>query len=147
MNGSVDGCPLGKVASCGVFILNAWDVTAAAEESLDISVLPAKLLGPFHVRLNARVPLEIRLHISGRFLYGDAKLPTKPKRANPVNDSEIDGFGLASYQGIQVPGRQAEHLAGRERMNVLPVVEGLLQHTDVRDVGEQPQLARTPISA
>ena len=84
--------------------------------------------------------LEIFLDVGGGFLAGDAELVGQPKRRDAVDDAEIDRFRPAAHLARHVLDRHAEHFRRRHGVNVEPVAEGLLQHGNVGDLGQQPQL-------
>src|SRR5262249_43199290 len=60
--------------------------------------------------------------------------------ADAVDDAEIDRLGAPSRLRVHLSKRHAEHLAGGQRVDVVPLLEGALQLGNVGDMRRQAQL-------
>jgi hypothetical protein len=86
------------------------------------------------------MPLEVFLDVGGGLFARDAELVGETECRNAVDDAEIDRLGAAPDFARHALDRHAEHFRCRHGVNVQTVAKRLLQHGNVGDLGEQPQL-------
>src|SRR5690606_24124056 len=110
------------------------------EQRLDIAMLVTEFLGPLHIIADAGILHEVAVDIVLRLGPRNAELAGKTEGADAVDDTEIDGLRTPAHHRVHPLDWNAEHLRGGFRVNIKPLGEGLLQRSDIGDMGEDAQL-------
>jgi len=92
----VDGAALCVLPALGIACVYLRKIQAATENRFDIAELAGRLADIVHVRLDARVTIEIQIDVFLRLTSTDAELLTETEGRHAVHQSKIDGLGRAS---------------------------------------------------
>src|SRR6266550_1704924 len=131
---------LSEGADVEVAIAQLGNVAAAAEDGLDVAVLPGGGDSAIEPGADAREPGEVRADELLRFLLGDAELAGEGERPLTVDRAEIDRLGARAHLGRDLVLRHAEDDRRGLAMDVAPLLERLHERRVPREGGEQAQL-------
>ncbi len=112
----------------------------AAEDGGHIAVAAAVVERADHEFGDAAVGVKIAVDERGGFFLRDAEALGETERALAVDDAEVDGFGAAALGGGDFVERDAEDLAGDERVDVVVAFEGGAHGGVLRVVGQDAEL-------
>ena len=140
MDGCIDGLAFGKGAGHLIAIADAFDVAFAAHDGRNISMLAGFGFRLFHIIFDAREFFEIGFDIGARLAAANADIFRKAKGGDTVDNPEINRFRIAADFRRHLRQRHAEHLTGRERMNIHAIRKGLFHRREVCNMREKPQL-------
>src|SRR5204863_2423569 len=122
----VDRLALGAGAARRVGVADAGDVAFAPEDRLDIAGTAGVDLDPLHVGADPGEALEIGADIGRRLTLRHADLVAEAKRADAIDDAEIDRLGAPAGLRVHPLERHPEDFARGQRVNVVPLLEGAL---------------------
>src|SRR6202044_486283 len=137
---SIDCRAFGKTAHVRVARLNIRNRANTAEVCSDGLVAAHSRERLFDEPLNAFVTFEVRLDVLPRRLLVDIQLRSKPKRADAVNNPEVDRLRAPARLFVHRRRIDAKDLASRQRMNILTGPIRVEQQWVLREVSHQPQL-------
>ena len=140
LNGHIERDALAERAGGEVARRQLGEVAAAVEERFDIALLLRLLHDLGHIAAHAGKALQIILNILFRLVNAHADVLRERKGGDAVDDAEVDRLGVRAHLLRHVLHRHAEHLRGRDGVDVLAAEERPAHRLIVRDVGEQAQL-------
>src|SRR3984957_3319514 len=135
---SVDCSALGKTAHVRIARLNIRNRANTAEVCSDGLVAAHCRERLLDEPLNAFVTFEVGLDVLPCRLLVDIQLRSKPKRADAVNDPEVDCLRAPARLFVHLLRSDAKDLASGQRMNILPGPIRVEQQWVLREVSHQP---------
>ena len=120
-------------------IADTFDPATAIEQRADVALGAAGHDGFFDELTDAWEPGKVGLDKFRSFSLGDLKALRQTKRALPIDDSKVDGFGAASLSRGDLVERHGIDFAGDLRVNVSIVEEGFTQGFIATEMREDAQ--------
>src|SRR5258705_6019940 len=136
---SVDGSALRKAAHVRIPRLNVWNRANPAKVCLDGLLATHGLKRLLDEPLNPLVAVEVGLDILLRGLLIDVELRSQPKRADAVDDAEVDSLRARARLFTHRRNIDTKDLACSKGMNVLTSPVSIEQQRILREVSHQTQ--------
>src|SRR5262249_28898547 len=103
---------------------DALDAATAAKDRGDVAVAAAAVERVDHELGYAAIGFEVPVDERGGFFVRNAEAFRESKGALAINDAEVDRLGAGTLGGSDFRKRDAEDLAGDERVDVVVAFEG-----------------------